>query len=195
MLPVCAPTVPQVRIGWPDLPSPMPPHPCVRVAVHERQLIPRPHPLGHQVKTRGRPLGREPVPARQHPRWRAPSTRRKHQARVRRDPSAPSGFGSRYRPSAGWCELRNPARTTRPSHVPMMPLHRCRRSDARRSRAGPLPIKALLTCRLRFQRLPSSVVDRRPRTSWRRPGRAVSGDHHESNHHLVTVLVDASSLP
>jgi hypothetical protein len=37
MLSVCAPNEPQLRIGRPDLPGPMPPHPCVRVAVDERE--------------------------------------------------------------------------------------------------------------------------------------------------------------
>jgi hypothetical protein len=74
---------------------------------------------------------------------------------------APPGFGCRCRPSAGWCEGRNPARTTTPSHVPMMPLHRRRRCHARRLRAGPLAVKPLLTCALRCQRCRrlSSIVD------------------------------------
>ena len=54
---VRAPTVPQLRLGRRDLPGPMPPHPCVRVAVDERQLIPRPHPQGHQVKAGLAPFG------------------------------------------------------------------------------------------------------------------------------------------
>src|SRR5512133_3834183 len=42
MLSVCAPNVPQLRLGRPDLPGSMPPHPCVHVAVDERQVVPDP---------------------------------------------------------------------------------------------------------------------------------------------------------
>jgi hypothetical protein len=126
MLSVCAPNVPQLRVRRPDLPGPMPPHPCVRVAVDERQVVPGPRPPGHQVKTRCRALGWEPVPGRQGSRWRCPAARRENDARFGGDPPAPPGFGCRPELSAARCERRNPVRTTRPPHVPMMPLPRCR---------------------------------------------------------------------
>jgi hypothetical protein len=119
---VRTPDVPQLRVGRPDFPAAMPPHPCVRVAVDERELIPRPHPQGHQVKPRSRTLWRQPVPSRKRPRWGFPSTRRQHHSRLGGNRPAPPGFACRQRPSAGRCERRHPARTTRPSHVPMMPL-------------------------------------------------------------------------
>jgi hypothetical protein len=143
----------------------MPPHPCVRVAVDERQLIPRPHPQGHQVKAEACTLWREPVPCRQLPRWRAPSPRRKHQARLRGNRLAPPRFGCRHWTLAARCEPRNPARTT-PSHVPMMPVARCRKCDARGSRAGPGAVEPLLTCTLTFTR----CRRRSPIVDLRRPG-------------------------
>jgi hypothetical protein len=51
------PPVPRLRIRRPDLPGPMPPHPCMRVAVDKWELVPDPRPPGHQVKTRCRALG------------------------------------------------------------------------------------------------------------------------------------------
>jgi hypothetical protein len=149
---VRAPTVPQLHLGRPDLPGPMPPHPGVRVAIDERELIPHPHPPGHQVKAGARPLWGEPVPSRQHPWWRAPSARRQHQARLRGNRPAPPGFGCWHWPLAAWCEPGKPARTTRPSHVPMMPMARCHRCDARRSRPGPRAVELSLTCMLSFGR-------------------------------------------
>jgi hypothetical protein len=137
----------------------MPPHPCMRVAVDERELIPRPHPPGHQVKAGACALWRKPVPSRHPPRWRAPASRREREAWLGGNRPAPPGFGCRHRRLAVRCEPRKPAGTTRPPHVPIMPLARCRRCDARRPRAGLLPAKPPLTCRL----------DRRPRTAWRRP--------------------------
>jgi hypothetical protein len=116
-LSVCAPNVPQLRIRRPDLPGRMPPHPCVRVAVDERQVVPHPRPPGHQIKTRCRALGWQPVPGRQDSWRRCPSARGENEAWLGGDPPAPPGFGCRYGPSAGWCERRNPARTTTPSHV------------------------------------------------------------------------------
>ena len=114
--------VPQLHLGRSNLPGPTLPHPCVRVAVDEREPIPRPHPQRHQVKARARTLWRKPVPSWEHPRWRTPPTRRKHQAWLRGNWPTPPRFRCRRRPSAAWCEPCNPAKTTRPSHVPMMPL-------------------------------------------------------------------------
>jgi hypothetical protein len=54
---------------------------------------------------------------------------------------------------------------------------RCRRCDARSSRAGPPPVEPLLTCRLTVHPLPSSLANRRPRTAWRRPGGGGPGRH------------------
>ena len=135
-----------------------------------RHVVLRPHPPGHQIKARCCTLWRQPAPGRQHPRWRCPSIRRKNEVCLGGNRLAPPGCGCRRGPSAPGRVPRNPARTARPSHVPMMPLARCRRCVSRRSRAGPPPVKPLLTCRLTAQRLPSCVVDRRPRTAWRRPG-------------------------
>jgi hypothetical protein len=126
---VRAPHVPQLHIGRPNLPGPTLPHPCVRVAVDEREPIPRPHPQRHQVKARARTLWRKPVPSWEHPRWRTPPTRRKHQAWLRGNWPTPPRFRCRHRPPAACCEPCNPAKTTRPSHVPMMPASRCRSCD------------------------------------------------------------------
>ena len=41
----------------------MPLHPCVREAVDNRQVEPRPHPPGHQVKAQCSPLWRQPIHA------------------------------------------------------------------------------------------------------------------------------------
>ena len=176
MLSVGAPNVPQLRIRRPGLPSTMPPHPCVRVTVDERHVIPDPRPPGHEVKTWCRALGWWPVPGRQDSWWRCPSARGENEARLGGDPPAAPGFGCRRGRSAGRCEQCNPARTTTPSHLPMMPLFRCRRCDARRLRPARLPSRSPLTCMLSVQRLPSSRVDRRPRTAWRRPGGLAPGE-------------------
>jgi hypothetical protein len=168
---VRAPTVPQLHLGRPDLPGPIPPHPCVRVAVDERQLIPRPHPQEDQIKAGARTLWREPVPSRQHPRWRAPSARRKHQARLGGNRLAQPGFGCRQWPLAVRCEPRKPASTMRPSHVPMMPVARCRSCDPSGSPPGP-PASVIPESRAFVpQRLPSPAAVGRPWTAWRRPGR------------------------
>ena len=132
----------------------MPPHLCVRVAVDERELIPRPLPQGHQVKARARTLWGEPVLGRQDSWWRYPAARGENEAQLGGDRPAPPGFGCRHRPLAAWCEPRKPANMRRPSHVvPMMPMARYRRRDARRSRPGPRAVDLSLTCALIFQPL------------------------------------------
>jgi len=118
LCPQCAPTRPRAA----GAPTPHAAHPCVRVAVDERQVIPRPRPPGHQIKARCGTLWWQPVPGRQHPGRRCPSARRKDQAWLGGNPLAPPGFASRRGPSAARSVPCNPARTTRPSHVPMMPL-------------------------------------------------------------------------
>ena len=120
MLSVRAPKVPQLPIPRPDLPGPMTPHPCVRVAVDEQQVIPDPRPPGHQIKTRARALWRE-ASSRPAGLLVAVSSRpAKERSPAKTDPPAPPGFGSRPELSAAWCERRNPARTMTPSHASMM---------------------------------------------------------------------------